>query len=70
MGLAVDPPISEAERDTLKLALTRSGIRLDELPDAYAGAWKRAAAREGVDNEAALARHARSPRSTRGATRA
>ena len=70
MELEVVPPLPEAERHALRLALTRAGIRLDGLPDAYAGAWRRVAAREGVDNEPALDRYARSPRSTRGATRA
>jgi len=45
-------------------------VRLDGSPDAYAGEWRRVATREGVDNEPELARYARSPRSTRGATRA
>ena len=70
MELEVHPPLSEAERHALRLALVRAGVRLDLPSDAYAGAWRRVAAREGVDNEPTLDRYTRSPRSTRGATRA
>jgi len=70
MELEVVPPLSEAERHTLTLALTRAAVRLDGSPDPYAGEWRRVAAREGVHNEPTLDRYTRSPRSTRGATRA
>ncbi len=50
-------------------ALTKVGVRVGAAPSSYVSSWRRAAAREGVDNEP-VARYARSPRSTRGATRA
>jgi hypothetical protein len=68
----IAPPLPEAERNALSHALERAGVRLDGLPEAYASPWRRAAAREAVDNQPARAqsRYAPSPRSTRGATRA
>jgi hypothetical protein len=53
----------------LRAALRQAGIALDERPAAYASAWRRAAAREAVASDRAEP-YARSPRSTRGATRA
>lgn len=74
MDLEAFPPLSEAERQVLTLVLARAGVSLDEAPGPYAGAWKRAATREGIDNEPARVpvrgSYALSPRSTRGATRA
>lgn len=68
--LDVAPPLPEAERQAVRNALVRAGIQLDGTPDAYGNAWRRAAAREAVESEPAPGRYARSPRSTRGATRA
>ena len=68
--LETDPPLAPAELAVVRLALTRSGISVDKPPEAYTSRWKRAAAREAVENEDPRARYALSPRSTRGATRA
>jgi len=70
MTLEIAPPLPEAERNALSHALERAGIRLDSRPEAYASAWWRTAAQEGVDNLPVPTRYAPSPRSTRGATRA
>ena len=53
----------------MRQALERAGVRLDGQPEAYRSAWRRAALREGTDDEP-VPRYAPSPRSTRGATRA
>jgi hypothetical protein len=70
MRLEVDPPVSGAERAAVEVALVRAGVPLQEPPAGYLSRWRRAAAREAVENEPARARYALSPRSTRGATRA
>lgn len=54
----------------MTLALARAALRLDGPSEAYASPWRRRAALEAVDNEPEPTRYARSPRSTRGATRA
>jgi hypothetical protein len=70
MVIEAFPPVPEAELQAIRLALRRSGMPLDGRPAAYESPWRRAGAREAIDNEPATARYARSPRSMRGATRA
>jgi hypothetical protein len=59
----------------LRLALARSGVWIGQDSGPYAGAWRRVALREAVDNQPAWGDgrspvYTRSPRSTRGAIRA
>lgn len=70
MALDVVPQPSEEERAVLARALGAAGIGDDATPEAYRGSWWRTAVREAVDRQQPLRRYARSPRSTRGATRA
>jgi hypothetical protein len=70
MGLEAVPALGESERRALTHALEGAGVRLDGAPEPYRSAWRRTAAHEAVDNEPAPVRYARSPRRTRGATRA
>ena len=70
MPLEVRPTVPESHVALIERALARAGIRADGRPALYDSAWRRAGAREAVDNEPATARYARSPRSIRGATRA
>lgn len=71
MALEVTPELGHAEREALRAALDRAGVSLESRPSrGYESAWRRAALREGVEDEPVAQRYARSPRSTRGATRA
>jgi hypothetical protein len=72
VALEIVPEPAEQELTAIRHALSRAGVRLDGQPESYLSGWRRASAREGVDNEPAPVRtgYARSPRSTRGATRA
>ncbi len=70
MPLDTRPPLPDDERLALERALAEAGIPLDEAPAQYRGAWQQAAAEEAVDCEPSADGYARSPRSTRGATRA
>jgi hypothetical protein len=68
--LEADPPVDEAllaALEPLVVAATRQRKRgrSDDV-----SAWRRAAARESVENDPMEAGYAPSPRSTRGATRA
>jgi hypothetical protein len=67
--LEVDPPVADAEREALVVALRRVGVGLERRSPSHDSAWRQAAAREAVDPEPGE-RYAPSPRSTRGATRA
>ena len=65
------PPVDDATRRALIDALGRAGVVGPPRPaDASAGAWRLAGLREAIDDDAESGRYARSPRSTRGATRA
>lgn len=68
------PALTEPELAAVRVALGRAGVRLDTLPESYRSAWKRSAVSEAVATDVVpvqvVARYARSPRSTRGATRA
>jgi hypothetical protein len=66
----VRPPLPDDARDALERALVDAGEGLDQQPDGYRSAWRRAAALEAVDGEPDEDGYALSPRSTRGATRA
>jgi hypothetical protein len=70
--LHVVPALPEPELTAIRQALSRAGVRLEGRPEGYLSAWRRASAREAVDNEPTPVRagYVRSPRSTRGATRA
>jgi hypothetical protein len=72
MALEVRPPLGDSELAAIRVALTRASLPLDQQPALYASSWRRAALREAVDDEPERQsrRHALSPRSTRGATRA
>lgn len=70
MALEITPHLGDAEREALRVALDRAGVSLEPRPRGDESAWRRAGSREAVDNEPAAQRYARSPRSTRGATRA
>jgi hypothetical protein len=72
--LDVDPPVPDAVQAAIRDALAEGGFALDGSYPA-ASPWRRAAAREAVDNQPGSRRRGRarytlSPRSTRGATRA
>ncbi len=64
--------VSAAELAAIEHALSRSGIGLESTGASRVTLWRRAAAREAVTPPASMidAGYARSPRSTRGATRA
>jgi hypothetical protein len=68
--LEVHPPLEEPALAAVRKALVGAGVRLDGKPGIYMSAWRAAAAHEAVQNEPESGRYARSPRSTRGATRA
>jgi hypothetical protein len=70
MELRITPHLGGAEQEALRVALERAGVSLASELRGYESAWRRAASREAVDNEPVARRYARSPRSTRGATRA
>jgi hypothetical protein len=70
MTFELTPHLGDAEREALRVALDRAGVLLEARPRGDESAWRRAASREAVDNEPAVQRYARSPRSTRGATKA
>jgi hypothetical protein len=70
MELDVVPSLSPAETSVLAEAVRRSGIELDGESDPYASAWRRAGLVEAADGDGESDGYARSPRSTRGATRA
>jgi hypothetical protein len=75
----VKPDVPEAVSAALRATLGRGGVILDERPGGYSSPWRRAAAREAVENEPRARgnwigkpneSYTLSPRSTRGATRA
>lgn len=73
--LEVHPPVPDAVGAVIRTALAEGGVALDGRHPTYAGSWRRAAAREAVDNDPlprrrGQTRYTLSPRSTRGATRA
>jgi hypothetical protein len=70
MELRITPHLGDAEQEALRAALEGAGVSLAPHPRGYESAWRRAASREAVDNHPMAQRYARSPRSTRGATRA
>ena len=70
MELETTPELTERELAVVQRALATVQAELVMTPAGYSSAWKRAAAREAIDRQPAVVRYARSPRSTRGATRA
>jgi len=68
--LEVVPPLSPAEKAVLAEAVRRAASELDGEHDPYATAWRRAGLAEAADGDGEQEGYARSPRSTRGATRA
>jgi hypothetical protein len=68
MDADVTPPLDDRERRALLLALELVVPR-ERAGEPYGHAWRVAALREGVDDDADVS-YAFSPRSTRGATRA
>lgn len=70
MPIRVRPDVDELALAALERGLAAAGVRLDGDGRAPASAWLRTARREAVEKEPAPVRYARSPRSTRGATRA
>jgi len=69
MELEILPPLPPAEQQALRIALTRLGVSRVRTSEGYGTAWRREASREALENSLD-ARYARSPRNTRGATRA
>ena len=69
MDLEADPPLGEPGQRALIQALERAGARVDGTPASYGSAWREAGLREAADVDEPED-YARSPRSTRGATRA
>ena len=63
------PALGDRKLEAVRAALTRLGVELSTTPPIGGSAWQVTAAREAVDNDP-RPRYARSPRSTRGATRA
>jgi len=70
VGLQVVPRPSEDKVAAIEHALGLAGVRPVEVQPASLSAWRRAAAREAVENPPAPRFYAPSPRKTRGATRA
>ena len=70
MEIEATPPLTESELEAVRMGFARLEIDLSTMPSIGASAWRFAAAREAVDSEPSRPRYARSPRKTRGATRA
>lgn len=73
MELEVVPPLDEAERRAVTVALARANIGLHELPPGYRSTWRSAELAElaePTEEWLGADRYARSPRRTPGATRA
>jgi hypothetical protein len=74
MGIEITPELGAAEQEALRSALDRAGVSIEQRSRGHDSAWRRAASREAVDNEpvppTSKLPYARSPRSTRGATKA
>jgi hypothetical protein len=74
MAIDVRPSLPPHEREAIAGLLASAGVDLDETPTAYSSRWLRLGLREAVqarpERSRAAAPYARSPRSTRGATRA
>jgi hypothetical protein len=70
--IEVDPQLDGALVAALEPFLLRALHRRKDVHPALASSWRRAAARESVENDpfSRSRRYALSPRSTRGATRA
>jgi hypothetical protein len=69
MQLEIVPPLDERTLAAIHATLSREGLVAGASSAAACSAWARAAIRDAVDNQPAAA-YARSPLSTRGATRA
>lgn len=70
MEIEATPALTENELEVVRVGLARLEIGLSAKPSIGASAWQFAAAREAVASEPSRPRYARSPRRTRGATRA
>ena len=70
MEIEATPPLTESELEAVRVGLARLEIHVSTKPSIGASAWRIAAAREAIDSEPLRPRYARSPRRTRGATRA
>jgi hypothetical protein len=69
VALEILPPLSATEQQAVRIALTRLGISRMNTSEIYGSAWRREAIREALESNPDV-RYARSPRNTRGATRA
>jgi hypothetical protein len=69
MELEIHPPLPPREQQALRIALTRLGLSRTITSDSYGSVWRREASREALQS-ILDAGYARSPRNTRGATRA
>jgi hypothetical protein len=70
VAFQIRPPLPEPARSAVGRALAEAGLTMDGAPDGYARQWWRTGVREAVDAGSSAAPYARSPRRTRGATRA
>ena len=70
LEIEATPALSEPELEAVRLALVRLGVELSTTPPIGGSGWQMTAAREALDNRPPRPHYARSPRSTRGATRA
>jgi len=65
MPIEVQPPLSKAGQAALVHALARVGVRIDGVSESYVTAWFRAAVREAVDREPAVALRPFAPKDPR-----
>lgn len=70
MEIEATPTLTDRELGAVRMGLAKLEIDLSAQPSIGASAWQLAAAREAVASEPSRPRYARSPRRTRGATRA
>jgi hypothetical protein len=70
MKIDVVPGVGESERAAIAQALARAGVDLHGIPGVYISRWLRTGLQDAVDALPVPRAYARSPRSTRGATRA
>lgn len=68
MEIEATPALTESELEAVRVGLAR--LNIDLSTKLSMSAWRTAATREAIDSEPSRPRYARSPRRTRGATRA
>lgn len=70
MAIDIDPPVGVRERLVVRRALDLAAVAGTREPPSAGSEWRRSAAREAVETDPVDSGYARSPRRTRGATRA